>query len=399
MAHKKQTISANLLDFMLKTALITDFGTLPTNGVKKLAAALVERYGEEEARRQWPTYRELVLKIARWCRDNARPELPWRDSSLCLADALNLTSRLVIEPRGVTDAQFETELIGWLQTRQQNLHEWTAELWRQESLIRYALDRGLQTQAYASGLDVSDVDLAFSEKFDTILLTYDPVLAGHASLKTYAVTVVYRHLLDKLRRLNYSGLSLSGPADEQVETNLLELVFEQVDKSTDYNLATEGLAVCQRTLEELEKPGEFGSNLSQTRIKLIYFDLLKMMLNEVAESSLTLSQASQLLLRNVSISAGSPGIKVLQFANQKNATLQTLSDGLQLQVNKTANRVQLSQARRILISRLALLKAIDRFVEVSPYQTIYKEHLKQSPLKIMDYCFVSLNRFYKLLNY
>ncbi len=372
-----------------------------------LIQALQARYPAsfKEQTRAWERHQALAPGIADWLAQHARPDLPWRSAANRQAETWRMLAGLV-EDLDETESGsgsgllpvFEEKVIPRLQKRQRDLLEWSNELWAQESLIRYGLLRSLQTQALQAGLDESDIDRAFIEKLEPVLLTYDPRRANHASLRTYAVAVVYRHLLDKLRKMGQplKILRVASPGDESVPSPLENLAVDYSSQARRESLRQGVEGVVRASLQEIEAAEPDGSRLSSTRQKLLLVDFFKKATTG-PDANLSLPQAGQVFRRLIDSKTASfckDSTRLLDKLLAINyIQLTDLTRGLKLSSNQRANNVQLSQARRILAARPGLETAIIQFLEVTPYQLQDREKLKNNPLKVIDFCFEHLSYF------
>ncbi len=378
--------------------------------VVRLATALEARYpGNWKAQvAAWERNKPLLAMIWEWLAQAAAPDLPWRSATNRLVDGWRSLTRLVDnfdETDSGLAAIFETKVKPFLEQRQANLQEWSNQLWEQENLIRYALSQTLRAQAYDAVPDDTEIDLVFVEKLDTILLTYDPALAYHASLKTYAVTLIYRAIIDKIRKLGFSNISLSKVINEDTTTLSTKLIDSSLidlsnNKSTD--LIEANREVCRVTLLELGAESADGSRLSRTRRQLMCFNLIELIINGSEENYILPRQAGQILISLLSLPQDKIVLQTLTAIEKSTinkgdgtnfsvATLQNQFKELKLSQNNLANAAQISQARRVLAARPSLNLTIAQFLSYTPYQAANQERLKLAPLKVVDYCFKNLS--------
>lgn len=366
--------------------------------LKVILVALQSRYptSPKQQKIAWEVNKKVLSLILDWLEQNNEPGLPWRKPEYRTSEALRFFAALIEnldETESGLEQTFETKIQSLLERRLVNLKEWRQEFWRLEPNIHYALSRIMQTQAYNAGLEASDIDLAIAEKYDAILLFFDPTKAGHASFKTYAVSVIYRHLLDKLRKLAPIELQIKHSEDENSDTNELEATYDKSD-TTQINIAQAIREVCRITLREIGAEGPDGSRLSSTRQTLLYLELLEIVNSSQYDGFITL-EAAQLLLTLLQPKNDSNYDSYVLFVlklqtiltNRQKISLQTMYLELKLGNKITANRVQLSQARRILATRPKLRSAVNSFLTTTPYQTIYQQRLKENPIKVVEYCF------------
>jgi hypothetical protein len=387
--------------------------------IARLAEALEMRYANDWKQQvaTWENNKAVLVLILGWLEQNATSVMSWRTPTNRLMESWRCFRQLIEDydeiDSSLTDI-FESEVKNLLEVRRAKLESWMQQLWAEERVICYALWQNLKAHSRGEALDQTEIEVAFAEKVDAILLTYNPTLANHASLKTYAVTVIFRALIDRLRKLGYKTVYLSSTGGEEKSSITEEqLDYSAIDQNRilGENLRQASLDLCRVTLREIGKKESGGSCLSRTRRSLMCINLVELVITGSQPNALLPSQAARALLNLLDSNVDQIVKTSLETINRsqinestiKNSTnpsqqttLQMLSLDLKLGSNMTANAAQISQARRVLATRPAVIAAVVRFLNSTPYQAADKEKLQHTPLKIMDYCFKHLGHYFDL---
>ena len=401
MPKKKVLAEDDLLSILLASVEIVKLQQdqpLSSHEIKKLIETFEQNYpGNQLAQLQaWEAVRPLLTLVSDWLEANAQAGSVWRNKDNRVTDTLNIFTNLVTNYNGSEKflvQHFDSEVVPRLEKRRNDLTQWMHELWDLEKTVRYSIKRTLEEQVSGYPLDDSFIDLAFVEKVDHILLNYDPARSGHASLKGYAVFLIYRQLLDKVRRTGYNDFKTVRIEENRSADRELPETWNKATQISTPDIREAALAVCRAAVAEVENPAEKTNRLNKLRVSLVYLDFLEQIIKGSEANSLSVQKALALLLTCFDSTANAPVyLELKKFNINADTSLQTLHNALSLE-NNSSQRVQLSQARRILTTHLSLQLTVERFIDIAPYPRLDKARLKQAPLKIIDYCFKGLSRF------